>query len=237
MEMIPIQCRLHERIEQPKASAFVGADVIDVVSGEKLSAQTVLVRGGRIKAIGSGISVPKDFEVFDVRGLTVIPGLMDMHVHYQPWMGPYFLRYGISRIQEMGCGDGPDVILAHGEEIRYELASGPLIYQCGMIFNGSGVPGPPGSDGGIPGKSLHQELNQLRLSGLSPLECLRAATINAARALKLESEIGSLEQGKKADLVFVKGDPLSDLSVLQNVMMTVQEGRVVYKKTANKTAD
>jgi imidazolonepropionase-like amidohydrolase len=87
-----------------------------------------------------------------------------------------------------------------------------------------------GSDGGIPGKSLHQELEQLNLSGLSPLDCLRAATWNAAKALERESEIGTLETGKKADLVFLKGNPLQDVMTLRKVVITVQEGRIVYKK-------
>jgi imidazolonepropionase-like amidohydrolase len=87
-----------------------------------------------------------------------------------------------------------------------------------------------GSDGGIPGKSLHQELEQLNLSGLSPIDCLRAATWNAAKALEKESEIGTIESGRKADLVFLKGNPLDDVMTLREVMMTVQEGRIVYRK-------
>ena len=58
-----------------------------------------------------------------------------------------------------------------------------------------------GSDGGIPGASLHHELEQLRLAVLSPLECLRAATINVAKSLRLDNEIGSLDKGKAADIV------------------------------------
>jgi imidazolonepropionase-like amidohydrolase len=62
------------------------------------------------------------------------------------------------------------------------------------------------------------------------LDCLHASTWNAAKALEKESEIGTLDIGKKADLVFIEGNSLEDIMTLRNVMMTVQEGRIVYRK-------
>ena len=82
----------------------------------------------------------------------------------------------------------------------------------------------------VPGVSLHGELEQLLLSGLTPIDCLRTATINGAISLRQESEIGSLEKGKSADIVFIQGNPLKDIKTLKNVFMTVQQGKVVYKK-------
>jgi hypothetical protein len=348
-------------------------------------------------------------------------------------MGPYFLRYGVTRIQEMGSSLGTDAILSIGDEIKEGLAPGPLLYQCGMILNGSGIAGPPGlggiqsqdpavirrslewlldegidvvkigsensvetlreilalahsrqrrvyghislvpadeaikmgqdgiehprglgwaillpeqrpepvprslpgmlressawrdadsvrlrslarlmvqnrvvwdptlyiwfatsipeglkgeadyaglpdwvkaefeadsghgfqgnwldsdyaaygagmpwmrqmvgeffreggvltagSDGGIPGASLHHELEQLKLAGLTPLDCLRAATLNAAKSLRKEQEMGSLDKGKVADIIFIEKNPLEDIGALRDVLMTVQQGLIVF---------
>ena len=55
--------------------------VIDPVTGGAVTGQTILVEGGRITAIGSEVKVPPGATVYDLRGFTVIPGLIDAHVH------------------------------------------------------------------------------------------------------------------------------------------------------------
>jgi imidazolonepropionase-like amidohydrolase len=62
--------------------------------------------------------------------------------------------------------------------------------------------------------------------GQTPIEAIRSATIAAAELIGRDEEIGSLEPGKWADLVAVKGDPLQDIRVLENVAFVMKEGRV-----------
>lgn len=57
-----------------------------------------------------------------------------------------------------------------------------------------------------------------------------AATSEAARALGLSSDLGTLEPGKLADLIVVDGNPLEDLSALRNVDLVVKEGEVIISK-------
>lgn len=62
---------------------------------------------------------------------------------------------------------------------------------------------------------------------LSTREVIEAMTTNAARYLEIDDSLGTLEPGKIADLVLVDGNPLEDLSVLDEVVMVVKQGEVV----------
>lgn len=64
--------------------------------------------------------------------------------------------------------------------------------------------------------------------GLTPVQALQAGTINAAELLGWQDRIGSIEQGKLADIVAVSGDPLQDIRVLQHVSFVMKDG-VIYK--------
>jgi imidazolonepropionase-like amidohydrolase len=60
--------------------------------------------------------------------------------------------------------------------------------------------------------------------GLTPLQAIRAGTLDAARALGHEKELGSIAVGKSADLVAVSGDPLADVRVLEHVKAVIKQG-------------
>src|SRR5262249_47053669 len=75
--------------------------------------------------------------------------------------------------------------------------------------------------------SLHSNLRAMVQYGLTPLEALRAATSVAADALGMGEDLGTIEPGKLADLVFVTGDPLADVAAAANVRRVMQNG-VLY---------
>jgi imidazolonepropionase-like amidohydrolase len=86
-----------------------------------------------------------------------------------------------------------------------------------------------GTDG-LLGSHLPTELSLMAEHGLSPLGALRAATIEAARLLDLDAEIGTLEVGKVADVLLLDGDPIAEPSLWREplrIAMVVQAGRVV----------
>jgi imidazolonepropionase-like amidohydrolase len=78
-----------------------------------------------------------------------------------------------------------------------------------------------------PGRSLHRELELLVACGLTPVEAIRAGTLAAAEVLDLAHEQGSLEVGKRADLIVVQGDASTDIGRTTALRLVVQEGRIV----------
>ena len=63
--------------------------------------------------------------------------------------------------------------------------------------------------------------------GMSPMDAIVAATVNAADLLGLADDIGTLEAGKAADLIAVDGDPLQDVRVLKHVVFVMKAGRIL----------
>lgn len=93
-----------------------------------------------------------------------------------------------------------------------------------------GVPVAAGTDTGEVGVTadlLWREIALLHDHGASPMEAIQAATSGAARLLGVAHEVGTVEVGRRADLVMVDGDPLADLRRLARPRLVVQGGRVV----------
>jgi imidazolonepropionase-like amidohydrolase len=94
------------------------------------------------------------------------------------------------------------------------------------ILAGSDTPNPYV----FPGFSLHDELGLLVRSGLSPLDALQGATRNAAEFLGMLKEVGTVERGKRADLVVLDANPLDNISNTQRIHAVIINGRLIAKE-------
>ena len=74
---------------------------------------------------------------------------------------------------------------------------------------------------------VHMELEELVAAGLSPAEAIRAGTSAAARIIGVERELGSVEQGKLADLLILDADPLADIRNTRRIAAVIRDGRVI----------
>ena len=74
---------------------------------------------------------------------------------------------------------------------------------------------------------LDQEFVALVKGGMKPVEALQAATVNAAELLGLSDQIGSIEAGKFADVIAVSGDPLTDITRMENVVFVMKGGEII----------
>ena len=108
----------------------------------------------------------------------------------------------------------------HLESIRRAMAKGVKVVA--------------GTDAGGHGHPMNAgELRCLVEAGLTSMQAIQAATGWAAECLGLEQELGTLEKGKRADLVVVDGDPLADVKILQDptrIKLVIKDGKVEVRR-------
>jgi len=80
----------------------------------------------------------------------------------------------------------------------------------------------------MPGFSLHREFELAVQAGIPARKVLQNATLNAARIMHLDRDLGSIRPGKLADLTLVNGDPVANISDIRKTALVVKDG-VVYK--------
>jgi len=88
------------------------------------------------------------------------------------------------------------------------------------------IPIVAGTDQAVPGHSLHRELELYVEAGFTPMEAIQAATLIPARVMRLDQELGTIQVGKRADLIVIDGDPLTEISNTRNVEFTISNGRM-----------
>jgi imidazolonepropionase-like amidohydrolase len=123
----------------------------------------------------------------------------------------------------------------HWTYAQFQLARGLFAMDqrmVGAMFH-EGVPLMAGTDAMnpycFPGFSLHDELQLLVESGLTPLAALQAATINPAKFMDKTADFGTLESGKIADLVLLSADPLKDIRNTTQIQAVWRKGKYFDK--------
>jgi len=117
------------------------------------------------------------------------------------------------------------------ELVRPKAAAiGPLIQNTFEQAHKTGVKIAFGTDSGV---SAHgdnaQEFSLMVEAGMKPADALLSATVNSASLLGISDILGTLEEGKLADIVAVQGNPLDDISLMESVSFVMKDG-VVYKQ-------
>jgi imidazolonepropionase-like amidohydrolase len=92
----------------------------------------------------------------------------------------------------------------------------------------AGIPIVAGTDQTVPGHSLHREIELYVQAGFTPMEAIQAATIVSARAMGLEKESGTVEKGKRGDLILVNGNPLEDIHQIRNIEYVIANGTMFH---------
>ena len=118
---------------------------------------------------------------------------------------------------------GKTVIRSH----RYWNDNVNRLYKAGVPFLiGTDSPLP----GVYPGSSFHEELRLLNRAGIPNAYLLQAATYKAALVLKKKPTFGSIEVGKTADLLLVKGNPLQNIEDTKKIDLVFRNGQILHRK-------
>jgi imidazolonepropionase-like amidohydrolase len=108
------------------------------------------------------------------------------------------------------------------------------IARTATQLNDRGVSVQLGAHGQMQGLGPHWEIWMMVQGGMKPIQAIRAATLNGARYLGMDREIGSVEADKLADLVVLDGNPLADIRATEHVRYTMVNGHLFEADTMNE---
>jgi len=94
------------------------------------------------------------------------------------------------------------------------------------LLHQAGVPIVAGTDQAVPGFSLDREIELYVQAGFTPMEAIQAATLVPARAMGMEKDSGTIEAGKRADVILVDGNPLENISDIRKVSAVFAAGKM-----------
>jgi imidazolonepropionase-like amidohydrolase len=107
----------------------------------------------------------------------------------------------------------------------YRKSFAKMIEFAGLLYR-SGIPIEAGTDS-MAGFALHRELELDVQAGIPASQVLQNATLNAARIMSLDKDLGSITPGKLADLTLVEGDPTANISDIRKTVLVVKDA-VLY---------
>jgi imidazolonepropionase-like amidohydrolase len=116
--------------------------------------------------------------------------------------------------------------------VEHELDIVKKLHQANVPFL-AGTDTPAGVDV-LPGFSLHLELQRFVAAGFTPMEALQTATINPAKFLGKEADLGTVEKGKLADLVLLDANPLDDIGNTQKIAAVFSNGRYYSRQQLDR---
>ncbi|HEY6250585.1 MAG TPA: amidohydrolase family protein [Candidatus Angelobacter sp.] len=134
--------------------------------------------------------------------------------------------------KEVYDGDGPDAAVLEGFDAgllrRVRLVVDYLVQRDANFLFGTDTPSAP-TYGNLPGLNGYLEMQQLKKAGMSLEQIFKAATINNAREFKIDSQVGTIEPGKIANLVLLKKSPLESVEAYDSIVTIWIHGKQVSR--------
>jgi imidazolonepropionase-like amidohydrolase len=224
--------------DQGHAIAIAGAVLIDGTGGPPLSDSLVVISGGRIQAAGrrTELSIPAGAGVLDGGGRYIVPLPIDVtaggtslpRVSTVAEAKPVVAGGASALIGMVGdTAEMDPLFLAELRDLKVVVApalvsAGPaldLAKRNALRLFQAGVPIAVAGNG-----DPLRECELLSNAGIPPLDVIVAATANGAKALGQAAERGTIQQGKRADLLLLRANPGEDVRNLRNVERRMESG-------------
>jgi imidazolonepropionase-like amidohydrolase len=101
-----------------------------------------------------------------------------------------------------------------------------MLYENGAtLLSGSDIP----NFELVPGVSLHHELEILVKAGIPPLEVIKIATRNGAKALGIQEDVGTIEPGKQANIIVLSDNPVAEISNTKKIEVVINNGQLIER--------
>lgn len=202
---------------------LAGGTLINPGTRAVLSHSVILIRGERIEEVGEkeGFQASGDDEVIDCTGKFIIPGLIDVHIHLERWSCDYLISHGVTTVRD--CGNWIPLMKHFSDKIQKGEWVGPRIFWGNPAIE-SAV---KDSDKKDPRKIRDPaHAAQLASTGIPAMDVLKIATANAAELLGMKDELGSVEEGRLADLVILDRNPLEDIKNSRRISRVIKSGKI-----------
>jgi len=172
-----------------------GGTLIDGRGGPPIEDAVIVVRGERIWAVGrrGEVPVPGGANVIQTSGRTILPGLIDMHLHSRPWKFPLYLAHGVTTVGDIHA-DTPWII-AQRALLRSGVMQGPRLFVSGARVIGPLMPGPARSFGSGYVRDVEEARDYVRY-----LAAIGVDMVKVDATITDEQLVAVIDEAKKFDL-------------------------------------
>ncbi len=168
----------------------------------------------------------EDYEILKSPGLSYVPENLRLQ-----WLDHYYLAYGAradpAPAQEVAIGNRYSIYGIYPQRGLYEGFERLQEFLAQLAKAGGNIVTGTDAAAVMPGISLHREMEFLVGAGLTPMQAIQAATKVGARYIGQEKELGTIEEGKLADLIILSGDPLKDIAQSRTIEAVIKDGAVI----------
>ena len=121
-----------------------GGLLIDGTGAAPVANSVIVIANGKIQSVGrdGSVTVPANATVIDATGKTIIPGLIDSHVHLRNYQPQAYLYWGVTTVGDLG--NSPGWVVSYRDAVEKGRAVGPYVMAATQRFNAPAVPGGPG---------------------------------------------------------------------------------------------
>ncbi len=176
-----------------------GGTLIDGTGGAPIPSAVLVIEENRITTIAQrgALQYPPGAQVIDATGKYILPGLIEMHIHYHAWVVEPLLHYGITTAYDFGNLE--EWILAYKDGTEKGRIYGPRIFAVGPMLNGIPNEGPGSIEGSLHGfedpELVREEIRRLAARGVDGIKFYNTVSLEVLRAATDEAHNHGLRVG------------------------------------------